>query len=321
MTRIGQILFGILLVLLFFQVIIGFPMPLEQKPEMPQLITPETAPKNDREQVMGDVHLVESREGSRDWELFAKHAIGSEGEGQWQLEDVKVQFYSGKQIEYVVTGKTGKIDSETRDMEIAGDVITRSANGYVFETSVVKYFAKERLLKSEAPVSVRGPQQQKDASLTVRGNSMEADIDTSVIYIRDKVVATKGLSNQKTFSVHSGRLKLSGKNSSAQFSEHVRIEVDTLRIDGPEAQFEYRSDTDFLKSVMIQGGAKVSDIDKYATAESVRFDPELNQLVLSGKPRVVQNQDEIVGDQITFINGGKKVRVEKMKARVEEEKK
>lgn len=320
MTRIGQILFGILLVLLFFQVMIGFPMPLEQKTETPQLMTPEMEPKNDREQVMGDVHLVESREGNRDWELFAKQAVGSEGEGQWQLENVKVQFYSGKQIQYVVTGEHGKINSETKDMEIAGHVVTRSSNGYVFETSVVQYIAQERLLQSHAPVFVKGPQTQKDSALTVRGNSMEANVDTNEIFIRDHVVATKVLANHKSFSVHSGQLKLSGNNASAKFSDQVRIEVDTLRIDGPEAQFEYRSDTDFLKSVMIMGGAKVSDIDKYATAEQVRFDPEANQLVLSGKPRVVQNQDEIVGDQITFINGGKKVRVEKMKARVEEKK-
>lgn len=318
MTRIGQALFGVLLVLLFFQIIVGFPMPLEQKTETPILATGEQEERLEHEQVMGQVHLVESREGERDWELFARRAVGSEGQGLWRLEDVKVQFYSDRTIEYVVTGKTGEIDSLTKDMKISGDVVTTSANGYIFRTDEVEYTAHERTLRSEKPVSVRNSRPGKDA-LRIRGNAMEASMDTHLIDLHDQVVATRSLPQGKSFSVRSNHLRLSGKNDSAKFSGGVRIEVDTLRIDGPEAEFEYRPGADPLRSVLISGGARVSDIDKYATAEAVRFEPEQNRLVLSGRPRVVQGQDEIVGEKITILNGGKKVRVEKMKARVEEE--
>jgi lipopolysaccharide export system protein LptA len=88
-------------------------------------------------------------------------------------------------------------------------------------------------------------------------------------------------------------------------------------MEGPEASFEYGSGIDILQSVQVKGGVKVSDLDKYATSDSVQFDPEQNKFTFKGRPRVVQNNDEITGDQIVFIDGGKKVKVEKSRVQVE----
>lgn len=312
MTRIGQVIFALLLLAIFFQVLIGFPVDLEQQPELigPQ---PEVLSTPQQEQVMRQVHLVESREGDRDWELFADQATGSEaqGTGSWELQAVKVQFYSGGKNEFVVTGKQGSIDAKTRDLSIRGDVVTRSANGYVFKTKEIEYRADLRLLKSPGKVVVEGAKDDQGGFLQVTGGSMESRVDAKEILIRGGVVARRVVSPGRSFTIRSGRLKLSGQNNSAYFLDQVRIEVDSMRIDGPEARFEYRPGTDFLSSVLLKGGVRVSDVDKYATAQIVRFDPELNQFVLSGSPRLVQNQDELVGEQITFIDGGKKVKVER----------
>ncbi|PWU18043.1 MAG: LPS export ABC transporter periplasmic protein LptC [Bdellovibrio sp.] len=318
MTRIGQFIFGVLLVILFFQVLIGFPIPLEQKTESPQLALSHSQIHKDREQVMGKIHLAESREGNRDWELLAEHAVGSEAEGVWHLEVVRAMFYADQQLEYVVTGNTGEIDTRTKNMRIEGSVVTKTANGYVFKTSRVDYEARGRVLSSPHLVEVWGPHEDEGSVLTMRGNSMEAKIDTDDIFLHEKVAAHKVFPNKRNFAIFSQQLKLSGKNFSALFWDQVRIEVDTLRIEGPKAEFEYLSKESQLKSILIQGGVKVSDMDKYATAETVRLEPIENRLTLTGRPRVVQGQDEIVGDQIMFAEGGKKVKVEKMRARVEE---
>lgn len=312
MTRIGQAIFAVLLLAIFIQVVIGFPIQLEQVPE-PDPAAQEVLSQPEQSQVMQKVHLVESREGNRDWELFADRATGSEGEGNWDLQQVRVQFYSNQKMEFVVTGNRGRIDSATRDLRIEGDVRTKSANGYTFETSEIDYQAEERFLSSRSRVKVTGPKDDQGGQLFVTGGQLESRVDAEEILIRGGVTARRALGRGRTFTVESGRLKLSGQNTSAHFSDQVRIEVDSMRIEGPEAKFVYRSGTDFLRSVLIQGGVKVSDIDKYATAETVRFDPELNQFVLSGGPRLVQNQDELVGDQITFIDGGKRVKVESQK--------
>lgn len=312
MTRIGQVIFALLLAAIFFQVLIGFPIHLEQSPD-PDPIAQEVLSKPEQSQVMQKVHLVESREGNRDWELFADQATGSEGAGNWELQQVRVQFYSNQKMEFVVTGNRGRIDSATRDLRIEGNVRTKSSNGYTFETSEMDYQAERRFLSSRSKVTVVGPKDEQGGQLHVTGGQLESRVDAEEILIKNGVTARRELGQGRSFSVQSGRLKLSGQNTSAHFTNQVRIEVDSMRIEGPEARFEYRSGTDFLRSVLIRGGVKVSDIDKYATAETVRFDPELNQFVLSGGPRLVQNQDELVGEQITFIDGGKKVKVESKK--------
>lgn len=310
MLRIGQIIFAVLLLGIFIQVVVGFPISLE---EQTGLNTPtEVISKPEQGQVMQKVHLVESREGNRDWELFADEAIGSESEGNWELRQVLVQFYSNSRIEFTVTGLKGWIDSATRDLRIEGDVVTKSANGYVFQTKEMDYQADKRFLLSPGKVVVLGPKDPEGGYLQVNGGSLESQVDAKEILVKSGVVAKRILSAGRVFSIKSGRLKLSGQNASAHFMDQVQIEVDSMRIEGPEARFEYRSGTDFLRSVLIRGGVRVSDIDKYATAEVVRFDPELNQFVLSGRPRLVQNQDELVGEQITFIDGGKKVKVERL---------
>lgn len=312
MTRIGQVIFALLLAGIFIQVVIGFPIHLEQTPEVDPA-SAEVLSRPEQAQVMQKVHLVESREGNRDWELFADQATGSEGEGNWELKTVKVQFYSNQKMEFVVTGDRGRIDSATRDLKIEGNVRTKSANGYTFETSEIDYKAEQRFISSRSKVLVTGPKDEQGGRLNVTGGVLESRVDAQEILIKNGVTAHREVARGRSFTVQSGRLKLSGQNTSAHFTDSVRIEVDSMRIEGPEARFEYRPGTDFLRSVLIRGGVRVSDIDKYATAETVRFDPELNQFVLSGGPRLVQNQDELVGDQITFIDGGKKVKVESQK--------
>ena len=44
-----------------------------------------------------------------------------------------------------------------------------------------------------------------------------------------------------------------------------------------------------------------------------------DRFILSGKPRVVQNTDELFGDEIVYSNGGKDIFVNDVKARFEDE--
>lgn len=319
MRKITGILFVILIGALFIEILVGFPVHLEKEPEFgseSDTKKEESAPTQ-AEQRMEGVHLVESREGNRDWELFAEAAEGYQGKGTWELKNVKVLFYKTEVVEFTVTGKTGNIDTKTRDLRIAGDVTTQSTNGYKFQTEAVSYSAVTRIILSPQKVRMTGPPDARGKGLILNGGSMETRVDDSLMLIKDKVAASKQLNNGKKFVIRSGSAEFSGRSKLARFLEKVSIEVDSLKMEGPEASFEYKDGADLLQSVLVQGGVKVSDMDKFATSESVRFDPEENKFIFRGKPRVVQNNDEITGDQIIFIDGGKKVKVENIKAKVE----
>lgn len=315
MRNIKTYIYSILLLFLFLEIWIGFPIHLEKKSEEPKPMA--LYDSGGAEKVMKDVHLVESKAGARDWELYAEAAEGYAGQGSWELKNVKVLFYSGEKVEFTVTGQSGRIDSKTKDMEIAGEVSTISNNGYRFQSPSLIYLADMRLLKSPEKIRMISPPDENGKAMQLDGEKMQAMVDKSVMTISNGVVAKKQMNDGKIFVIKSQVAEFSGHDNSAKFLEKVMIELDTMRMEGPEAQFSYKEGTEMLQSILMRGGVRVSDIDKYATSEAVRFDPKDNRFTLTGKPRVVQNNDEILGDQIIFIDGGKKVKIENIKARVE----
>jgi LPS export ABC transporter protein LptC len=315
------ILLSVFFVLLFAEIWLGFPAILEKKEadsnvEKSALLS-DSSVASAAEKHMEGVHYVESRSGNRDWELFAKSAEGSEGDGEWNLKNVKVHFYSNDKIEFTVTGDDGRIDAKSKDMRISGKVLIISKNGYRMQTDAVEYESQVRIIRSLDRVNLTGPQDSNGKGITVRGNWMEAFVDQNLMRLKNDVVAKKVLQNGKTFTVKSGVAEFSGTNKEVRFVDQVAVEMDSMKLEGPEAKFQYAQGADALKSVLINGGVRISDLDKYATADSVSFDPGQNQFTLQGHPRVVQNNDEITGDKIILMDGGKKVKVEKMKARVE----
>ena len=307
---------GLFFILLFLEIWLGFPINLEKQSEVSAL-NGDITPKSTAEKHMEGVHYVESRSGNRDWELFAESAEGFEGSGEWDLKNVKVLFYSNDKVEFTVTGASGKIDAKTRDMKVSGHVTTQSQNGYRFQTETINYQAKERLIKSLDRVKMTGPVDANGKGIVVTGDWMEALVDQNMMRIRRNVLAEKNMNDGKLLTIKSGLAEFIGTGRSVRFAEQVSIEMATMKLEGPEARFQYDEKGDFLKDVLVAGGVKVSDFDKYATSDLVNFDPGQNRITLQGKPRVVQNNDEITGEQIVLIDGGKKVKVEKMKAHVD----
>lgn len=302
------------------EILLGFPIHLESQQEATVSTSQQDLTLNTgAEQQMKGVHLVESRLGNRDWELFAEAADGYQGKGTWELKNVRVLFYNEDKVQFTVTGLRGAIDGKTKDMNIAGDVQTLSSNGYRFQAPSVNYQASARILKSPEKVKMMGPPDTAGKTLLLEGDRMETHVDDSLMTIRSNVSAQKTLPSGKDFLIRSQGAEFSGKSNQARFFDQVSIEVDTMKMEGPEANFQYDKGTDFLSSVMLKGGVKVSDMDKFATSDTVQFDPLKNQFTLNGRPRMVQNSDEITGDQIVFIDGGKKVRVENIRARLEKE--
>lgn len=293
---------------------------MEQEPEStakPNSKDNNGSEKPGTQQTAHGVHLVESRKGSSDWEMFAESAENTEGHGAWELQKVKILFYNNEKVDFVVTGDKGHIDAESKNIRIDGNVITKSTNGYEFQTNSMVYFQASRTLSSPDEVKMIGPADGQGKGLVLQGKKLEANVDQSFMKIMESVKANKQLAEGKKFQIQSESAEFSGKNRTARFIKDVSIDVGTLKMEGPEANFEYRPGVDLLQSILVKGGVKVSDQDKFATSDSVKYDPEQNKFVFDGRPRVVQNNDEITGDQIVFIDGGKKVKVIKIEGKAE----
>lgn len=317
MKKATSVLFFLALVVLFIQILIGFPIKidfLEEKSE--KKIDQNNSQTDGAEQVMQGVHLlVESSAGARDWELFAKAADGYQGKGVWELQNVKLLFYNQNKVDFTVTGESGQIDTKTKDMEVRGRVVMSSVNGYEFRSDKVEYKADLRKITSPSSISMTGPDDESNKGIQVQANRMVTWVGDSRMQIMGNVIAKKELSQGKMMQIYSEDAEFSGKNRQVKFSNKVTMEVDSMRVEGPEAEFNY-NEANLLKSVVIKGGVRASDQDKMSTSDAVIFDPLKNHYLLTGKPKVLQEDDEIIGDQILLIDGGRKVKVENMKAKV-----
>lgn len=306
-------------VLIFVQLVIIFPKTLEIKDD-DDFSDEVVEQKVKTEQKMQGVHLVESQGGSRDWELFSQSAAGNQAEGSWALKEVKVNFYSKENLSFTVTGEEGQIDSGSKDLKIRGHVRTVSSNGYSFETESVSYTAQKREIVSPDAVKVLGPSDQLGEGLTITGYNLVANVDKNLMKIHRAVNAKKQLTDGKLFQITSQEVELSGLSKEAQFNGQVKITYgepkSPMSIEGPKAIFKYSQDNKVLNQLTVSGGVKVIQEDKRATADVLDLDLLTNNFVFNGNPKLVQNEDELVGDKIIFLDGGKKVKVERIKAQL-----
>jgi LPS export ABC transporter protein LptC/lipopolysaccharide transport protein LptA len=322
MRWISRVLFFIFIAFLVVELWLGFPeiiQVLNTKNNLGQVSPEESQPiVPSSERKMSGVHLVESQSGQRDWELFATSAFGTEAKGSWKLETVKINFFNEKGMQFTVTGNRGFFDPQSKNISVEGQVLTVSTNGYEFRTDSAQYLSSEKKISSPDSVKMFGPKDKKGKRLELIGVGMETHLEQSKMKILRQVRAEKYLEEGRQLVILSGAAEFSAKSQLSRFYEQVSLKVDSVKMQGPEAQFVYSQTKQTLERVTILGGAKISDDDKFATAETVEYFPQEDRYTLQGNPRVIQNTDEIVGDKIILIDGGRKIRVEKVRAKVDQ---
>lgn len=319
MNKIRNLFFAGLTILLFIEVIIVFPRHLDSTiEEVSPIEKPtETLGTSTAEQSMEGVHLVESKGGEKVWELFSAKAEGYENKNSWHLNDVRLLFYTQNKINFTVTGSKGFLEAKSRNITIQGRVEMRSGNGYLFKTDEIVYLASQGHLVSEKAIVMEGPIGRSPPELVVKAGKMVTYVDESRIVLQKQVRSKRHINNQKPIDITSEIAEFSSNSRLARFQERVTIQMGTAQIQGAAADFQYQGAGNDLDSVYLKGGVKFKEGDRTATAENIKIDVGINRFVLKGSPKLVQNEDELLGEEIVFLDGGKKVKVERVRARVE----
>jgi LPS export ABC transporter protein LptC/lipopolysaccharide transport protein LptA len=319
-NRVVQIGLSLALLVLLIQVVLIAPSQIRDAETKAAIIpAPELPAKTEGvDQSIQGMHMIETREGKKEWELWSEKAVSIKAKEIFELDQVKAIFFTDSGVTFNVTGRKGVAQTKTKDLSVSGDVVIRSSNGYVFRTDEMNYASLSRLISTEAKVDMVGPKDVKGHAMKLSGAAMQARLDQSTIEVMREVRAEKPLGEGRRVLIKSQRAAFSGEDRSAKFVGDVVLDMDTMRITGPEALFAYDSKRDLIKTVSFTGGARVSDQDKWATAQNVRVDFESNKYIFRGNPRVMQNNDELRGEEIVFLDGGKRVQVQGARAKVDE---
>jgi LPS export ABC transporter protein LptC len=135
----------------------------------------------DASQELQKVHFVEDKHGQKTWELEAKTVRLYQDENISVLEDVKVTYYAKEGRIFYLTGKQGKIYQDSKDVELMGDVVLTSNDGYQLKTQSVSYQHLEKTVSTADPVEIEGEQ------IRLTGKGMLVDMDAKTFKVLSQV--------------------------------------------------------------------------------------------------------------------------------------
>ncbi len=142
----------------------------------------QTAP----EVTLRQIHMIETREGAKLWEVWADRADVHDREGYTILSrerrPVEVTLYSS-QGQLTCTANRATVDLQTKDVRLEGGVIARSDQGTELRTEELRWLAASRRVQTDRPVVVsRG-------GLVSHGRGLEAETDLEQVRIFQNITS------------------------------------------------------------------------------------------------------------------------------------
>jgi len=127
------------------------------------------------------IRLVEDKHGRKTWELEAKSIQQYEDENVMVVEEVKVTFYGKDGSSYILSGDQGKVYQNSKNIELKGDVVLSSSEGYWLRTQSVAYNHQKKKATTPDPVKIEGEQ------VWLEGVGMEVDMEAQTFKILHQV--------------------------------------------------------------------------------------------------------------------------------------
>jgi LPS export ABC transporter protein LptC len=114
-------------------------------------------------------------------ELEAKTVHQYQDQNVTVLEDVRVTFYAKEGRTFFLTGKQGKVYQDSKNVDLMGDVVLTSSDGYQLKTHSVSYRHLEKIVSTPDPVEIEGEQ------LRLTGKGMLVNMEAKTFKILGQV--------------------------------------------------------------------------------------------------------------------------------------
>lgn len=120
------------------------------------------------------------------WEITADAARYLKRENLALFEKPTVRLVLKDGRTFVMSGNQGRLNTETRDMEIDGNVGILSENGDRFTTDRLRYHNGIRQIETDRPVAM------ENRNVRINGIGMVFDLDESRLTLLSQIRATQG---------------------------------------------------------------------------------------------------------------------------------
>ena len=147
--------------------------------------TPDTLvsiPPQDKDMSLNHIHHVATRNGVKEWILDAESAEYQKAEKKTVFKHISATFFlkDGRSIH--LTGCSGVLLTDTKDMEVSGDVVARSGP-YELNTEKLLYDHKGRSISTDKTIVLKGN------GVDMTGENLVFDFDTERAVVSGGVAA------------------------------------------------------------------------------------------------------------------------------------
>ncbi len=127
------------------------------------------------------IHFVEDKHGRKTWELEAKAIQQYQDQNIMLLEEVNVTFFTKEGRSFTISGHQGKIHQDSKNVELVGDVVLTSSDGYRMKTHSISYRHSEKIVTTSDPVEIEGEQ------VRLVGKGMWVDMEAKIFKVLAQV--------------------------------------------------------------------------------------------------------------------------------------
>jgi LPS export ABC transporter protein LptC len=130
-----------------------------------------------------DVLYTDVADTGLKWEIIADTAKYMKNENLAVFDNLKIKVIMQDGKTFVMTGKSGRMNTETKNIEISGNVTIVSDQGDRLTTDILKYSGSEKRFYTDSPVVM------ENAGMQVRGTGMTLSLNDRGVSLLSKVKA------------------------------------------------------------------------------------------------------------------------------------
>ena len=138
---------------------------------------------SDADMTIDEMHVVQNKKGEKTWEMWADSANLYRKKKLTKLEAIHIRFYpkNGQRME--ITADRGVMETGTRNMNVRGNVVIKTFNGFSLRTEHLRFMPKANRIETDAKIAVTGK------SFTLTGIGLHARTDLGRFSLKNKVEA------------------------------------------------------------------------------------------------------------------------------------
>ena len=134
---------------------------------------------------MLEVDFIQSKAGSKEWQIKAGRMYSLDGEKNVKLENIEALFFGdpgNDAAQTKISSRLARYDADKQHLKLQDQVVISDDRGYEIQTELLHYLGKEKKIKSGSKVQITG------SNIAVSGESLMYDIVSGNYHLEGNVV-------------------------------------------------------------------------------------------------------------------------------------